>query len=135
MAPEIWVFDIRRALNTWRRRNFQYGDSDCCSFVAHMASELTGEDYSKYITYKSEREAYDIIRSHGSFEALMDSVFGDPCDPELGSPCMVDIPISGKLMGIKYTDGVVCVTKKGLTIIPDRYIIRGWSLCPVQSSQ
>lgn len=123
------VDEIRNALNTWKRRDFDYGDSDCCSFVAHISSELTGRDYKAYITYNNEKEAYSIIDSHGGFEQLMDSVFGEPNDPKLGDPCMVDIPISGKVMGIKYTDGVVCVTKKGLTIIPERYIIRGWNLC------
>ena len=100
-----------------------------------MAKELSGRDYSHYLTYNSEDEAYDIINAHGSFEALMDSVFGEPCEPHQGSPCMVDIPISGKLMGIKCGDGVACVTRKGLTLISDRYIIRGWSLCQVQFSQ
>lgn len=123
------VDEIRNALNTWKRRDFDYGDSDCCSFVAHISSELTGRDYKAYITYNNEKEAYSIIDSHGGFEQLIDSVFGEPNDPKLGDPCMVDIPISGKVMGIKYTDGVVCVTKKGLTIIPERYIIRGWNLC------
>lgn len=120
---------VRAAISSWKRRDFKYGDSDCCSFIAHVTSELTGRDYRRFITYASESEAYGIIDAHGGFEALMDSVFGEPCDPDQGSPCMVDIPISGKLMGIKYQDKVVCVTSKGLAQIPERYIIRGWSLC------
>lgn len=123
---------VRRAISSWRRRDFNYGDADCCSFIAHVASELTGCDYRRFITYANESEAYGIIEAHGGFEALMDSVFGEPCDPDQGSPCMVDIPISGKLMGIKYQDKVVCVTSKGLAQIPERYIIRGWKLCHQQ---
>jgi hypothetical protein len=126
---QISTDDVLRALTTWKRRDFKYGDSDCCSFIAHIAKELSGRDYSEYLTYNTEAEAYGIIEAHGSFESLIDSVFGEPCDPDQGSPCMVDIPISGKLMGIKYQDKVVCVTNKGLAQIPDRYIIRGWSLC------
>lgn len=123
---------VRAAISSWKRRDFKYGDADCCSFIAHVASELTGRDYRRFITYANESEAYGIIDAHGGFEALMDSVFGEPCDPDQGSPCMVDVPISGKLMGIKYQDKVVCVTNKGLAQIPERYIIRGWKLCPQQ---
>lgn len=121
--------DVIKAVNSWSRRQFDYGDSDCCAFVAHVASELTGRDYRRFITYNSEQEAYDIIRAHGSFEALMDTVFDKSGDPAEGDPCLMDIPIVGELMGIKFKDGVVCVTKKGLVKLPDRYIVKGWNLC------
>ena len=121
--------NVKQAFNSWSRRKFQYGDADCCSFVAHVASELTGEDYRKYITYKSQSEAYDIIEAHGGFEALMDSVFKMRGDPTDGDPCLLDLPVVGEIMGIKYGKGVVCITKFGLSEFPDRYIKRSWNLC------
>lgn len=120
---------VRQALNTWKRREFKYGDADCCSFVAHVASELTGRDYRQFITYANEAEAYGIIASHGGFEALMDSIFIHQGEPKDGDPCLLNIPIVGEIMGIKYQNSVVCVTKHGLTQIKDRYIVRGWNLC------
>lgn len=116
-----------KALNDWQRREFIYGDSDCCSFVAFIANKLTGRDFSEYLTYSSEREAYDIIESHGSFEELIDSVFGEPTEPNDGDPCMLELPIIGKIMGIKLGDTVVCVTQKGLARMPIKYLIRSWS--------
>jgi len=127
--------NVRGAISTWKCREFKYGDADCCSFVAHVASELTGEDYRKYITYKSESDAYDIIKAHGGFEALMDSVFKARGDPKEGDPCLLKLPMVGEIMGIKYRDGVVCTTKSGLAEFSDRYIITGWNLCHKQSSQ
>lgn len=121
------TIDVISALNAWQRREFVYGDSDCCSFVAFIANNLTGRDFSEYLTYSSEREAYDIINSHGSFEALMDSVFGEPRDPSDGDPCMLELPIIGKIMGIKLGETVVCVTQKGLARMPIKYLIRSWS--------
>ena len=115
-----------KALNDWQRREFIYGDSDCCSFVAFIANKLTGRDFSEYLTYSSEREAYDIIDAHGSFEALMDTVFGEPQEPNDGDPCMLELPIIGKVMGIKLGDSVVCVTKKGLARVSTKYVIRSW---------
>jgi len=129
MTGVVTDSNIKRALNSWRRREFEYGDSDCCSFVAHIASELTGRDYRRFITYSSEREAYGIIEAHGGFEALMDSVFLHRGEPKNGDPCLLDIPIAGEIMGIKYHNSAVCVTKHGLTQIKDRYIVGGWNLC------
>jgi hypothetical protein len=120
---------VRKALNTWKRREFRYGDADCCSFVAHIASELTGRDYKKFITYANEAEAYGIIDAHGGFEALMDSVFEHKGDPLDGDPYLVKLPIVGEMMGIKLDDTVVCITKFGLSQMPERYILKGWNLC------
>lgn len=121
--------DVIRAMGSWKRREFSYGDADCCSFIAHVTSELTGRDYRQFITYKSEVEAYDIIDAHGGFEALMDSVFKKQGDPVDGDPCLVKLPIVGKMMGIKLDDTVVCITKFGLSQMPERYILKGWNLC------
>jgi hypothetical protein len=54
-------YDVIRAMGSWKRREFKYGDADCCSFIAHVTSELTGRDYRQFITYASEAEAYGII--------------------------------------------------------------------------
>ena len=122
-------YDVIRAMGSWKRREFKYGDADCCSFIAHVTSELTGRDYRRFITYNSEAEAYGIIESHGGFEALMDSVFENKGDPVDGDPCLVKLPIVGEMMGIKLDKTVVCITKFGLSQMPERYIIRGWNLC------
>ena len=121
--------NTRQALNTWKRREFNYGDADCCSFVAHITSELTGRDYRRFITYANEAEAYGIIEAHGGFEALMDSVFIHQGEPVDGDPCLLRIPVVGEIMGIKLDNTAVCVTKFGLIQIPERYIIKGWNLC------
>lgn len=130
---DIIAADVRRALNTWQRRQFQYGDSDCCSFVAHILTNLTGRDYSSLVTYKNQQEADFIIESYGGFENLIDDILGEPGKPNNGDPVMVKLPVIGKAMGIKLNDSVVCVTKKGLGQFPSRYIIRGWSVCHRQS--
>lgn len=122
-------YDVIRAMGSWKRREFKYGDADCCSFIAHVTSELTGRDYRRFITYNSEAEAYGIIESHGGFESLMDSVFENKGDPVDGDPCLVKLPIVGEMMGIKLDKTVVCITKFGLSQMPERYIIRGWNLC------
>ena len=120
--------EVKLAFNTWQRRDFEYGDSDCVAFVAHILTELHGRDFTSLITYNNEQEAEEIISDHGGFEELMDFYLGDPAEPQNGDPAMIELPKVGKMMGIVLEDTVVCVTKKGLAQFHKKYIIRGWQV-------
>jgi hypothetical protein len=56
-------------------------------------------------------------------------VFKSQGEPKDGDPCLLKLPLVGEVMGVKFGESVVCVTKSGLTQISDRYIIKGWNLC------
>ena len=122
---------VLQALNSWRRRQFEYGDSDCCQFVAHVLLELTGKDYIHAFGYNSEKGAEEILAEHGGMERLVSFAlqtlpsedFGD------GDPVIVDLPIIGEAMGIKFGTEAVCLTKKGMARVSERYIIKGWKIC------
>ena len=117
------------ALNAWKRRQFEYGDADCCQFAAFIVKEMTGKDYIAQFTYDSEEKANELINSEGALVNLVGTVLGEPCD-ELkdGDPCVVDLPLIGQVCGVKYKDSVVCLTARGMKQIPDRYLILGWSV-------
>ena len=68
---------VLQALNKWQRRDFDYGDADCCQFAGFVVKELTGKDYLADFDYTSEDEANQIIRSNGDLEATVSSVLGD----------------------------------------------------------
>lgn len=124
---------ILSALNRWEKGDFEYGKRDCVAFTAFMIRELHGVDYSHELVYSSEDEANEIIDSHNGFMNLIDRVLGDPVDyPKAGHPVMCDLPRIGLLMGLKLGESVAVVTKRGLTTIPDRYIVRSWE-CQQQS--
>ena len=120
---------VQMALNAWERRQFQYGDADCCQFAAFIVKEMTGKDYISQFTYDSEKKANELISSKGALVNLVKSVLGEPSN-ELkdGDPCVVDLPIIGQVCGVKYKSNVVCLTDKGLTQIKDRYLLSGWSV-------
>lgn len=118
---------VLAALNRWDKGDFNYGSRDCVTFTAFMIRELHGVDYSHELSYRSEEEANDIIDSHNGFMNLIDRVLGKPVDyPTVGHPVMCDLPRIGLLMGVKLRGSVAVVTKRGLTRIPDRYIVRSW---------
>jgi len=127
VQTQVTSREVYSALNRWKKGEFKYGTKDCVSFTVFMIRELYGLDYSDQITYQSETQAYRIIRKHGGFENLIDSVLGEPSDVSCtGDPVMFNHPISGLTMGVKLDDTVVATTKKGLTRVPCEYIVRVW---------
>ena len=125
--------DVLSALNRWEKGDFQYGDKDCVAFTVFIIRELHGIDYSHELVYSTEEQANEIIESHNGFMNLIDRVLGNPVDyPTVGHPVMCDLPRIGLLMGVKLGESVAVVTKRGLTTIPDRYIVRSWE-CQRQS--
>jgi len=118
---------VLSALNRWEKGEFQYGDKDCVAFTVFMIKELHGIDYSHELIYATKEQADEIIRASGGFENLIDSVLGEPSEVALhGHPVMFNYPRSGLTMGVKLNDSIVCVTKKGLTRVPERHIVRSW---------
>lgn len=120
---------ITEALNAWKRRDFDYGDADCCQFAAFIVKEMTGKDYISEFTYNTEEQAEAFIKQEGALVDLVRTVLGKT-STELkdGDPCIIDLPVIGQVCGIKYQESVVCLTTKGMKQIPERYLIHGWSV-------
>ena len=123
------MIKVYAALNKWQRRTFSYGDADCCQFTAFIVKELTGKDFASRFNYSDEKTAYELVCKHGSLVDFIKSILGKPSDAlSDGDPCVIDVPIIGQVCGIKLRDKVVCLTEKGMTQVPDRYLLGGWSV-------
>ena len=122
---------VIQALNSWKRRQFKYGDSDCCQFVSHVLLELTGKDYIQKFGYDTEGAAEQILAEHGGLEGLVSYALQESPSDNFGDgdPVIVELPIIGQAMGIKLGNEVVCLTQKGMTKVSARYIFRGWKIC------
>jgi len=122
---------VLQALNKWQRREFTYGNADCCQFAGFIVKELTGKDYLADFQYNSEDEAYKIIKANGTLKDTVSTVLGNPTDNvnniSDGSPVLVNLP-EGDAMGIKLGNYAVCLVKKGFVRIPEKLIITGWEL-------
>ena len=122
---------VLQALNKWERRDFTYGDADCCQFAGFIVKELTGKDYLTDFHYNSEDEAYEIIRSNGDLEDTVSTVLGESTAdidslPD-GSPVLVTLPDT-QLLGVKLGNQAVCLTLKGLARMPEEFIVLGWDI-------
>lgn len=130
---QVSLTSILSALNRWEKGDFEYGTRDCVAFTVFMIRELHGLDYSHELIYATEEQANEIIRACGGFENLVDSVLGNPSKQAIsGHPVMFNYPRTGLAMGVKLNDSIVCVTRKGLTRVPERHIVRSW-VCQAQS--
>jgi hypothetical protein len=119
------------AINSWRKRSFSYGDSDCCRFVAHVLTHITGRDYIARFDYSNADGAAALIANHGSLSALVTDALGIKSSAGYsdGDPVMVRLPVVGDAMGILLGNCAVCLTHKGLTRVPRHHIREGWSIC------
>jgi hypothetical protein len=125
------IQSVIAALNSWEKREFSYGDSDCCKFAAHILTQVTGRDYIARFDYANEAEAAKLIAHHGDLAGLV--TYALDVQPSLdysdGDPVVVRLPIVGDAMGVTLGAVAVCLTRKGLTRIHQRYIVRGWKIC------
>ncbi len=123
---------ILQALNQWKRRDFNYGDADCCQFAGFIVKQLTGKDYLSDFDYNSERQANQIINKNGDLTETVSTVLGDPTKNykslDDGSPLLVLIN-DAQLLGVKLGNQAVCLTQKGLTQISEEFIVVGWDIC------
>jgi hypothetical protein len=120
---------VYAALNKWKRREFSYGDADCCQFAAFIVKELTGKDYSSEFSYSSEGEAEALIAQKGELVDFITGILGKPSfELKDGDPCIVNLPIVGQACGVKLSNHIVCLTEKGMVRVPNRYLIAGWSV-------
>lgn len=129
LAHVVSTMRVHQALNRWEKRDFSYGDADCCQFIAFVVKELTGKDYSTGFKYESEAQADAIVAREGDLVDFIGTILGASSE-ELndGDPCIVEAPIVGQVCGIKLRDKVVCLTSKGFAQIPDRYLVAGWTV-------
>ena len=119
---------VHAALNKWQRRQFKYGDADCCQFIAFVVKELTGKDYAANFHYESEAQAQVLIGRQGELVDFIGSILGKPSrELKDGDPCVVSLPIVDQICGIKLGDYVVCLTSRGMARVPERYVVAGWS--------
>lgn len=119
-----------KALNEWQKRDFSYGDADCCQFVAHVIKYISHKDYSDVFTYSSEQEANQIISNYGSLQAFITSILGEPADQlQDGDPVLSKFPIIGEALGVKLEQYIVCLTDKGMVRMYNKHQVCGWSIC------
>jgi len=89
---------LSEALVKYKNAEFNYGDIDCCLFVANVLRDTTGKDFAAPWRnfYKNEFGALRIIAGHGSLMALACSAFGrihPIAEARSGDPVLIGPPL------------------------------------------
>lgn len=104
---EDWPGRLQKTVDASRRRDFVWGEFDCCLFVADAVKAMTGTDIAiRYRgKYKSKRGAMALLRKldGGGVQEAATRAFGAPLTYRLtarrGDVALVDTP-DGDALGI-----------------------------------
>jgi len=119
-----------KALNEWEKRQFEYGNADCCQFVSYVVNHLSGKDYAKDFEYYSKKDAFKLIDQFGGLKELITDILGEPSEIlNDGDPIISNFPVTGETMGVKLGEFVICLTEKGMIKLPNKHQVCGWSIC------
>lgn len=114
-----------RTFDDFIMRDFQYGKSDCCQFVARCVEEMTGINHAEKFRYSDEDGAASILERHGGLDGLMTDVFGESVsEPMDGYIALVDQP---ELIGVVWRGRIVARTPKDINDIPLDRAHRFWN--------
>ena len=104
-----WVDALRKAVLEMGDGEFSWGEHDCCQFARTYYRLMTGVDVAEGLEYDSAMAAGRIVASHGSIEAMMRSLLGDPRDgeAEAGDVVLCEVNTEGDLAAGVYNGGEV----------------------------
>lgn len=118
---------MKDIIDKYTSTEFEYGIADCCQFAGEVIERQTGRNPCREFDYSSRAEAYEIIASYGSIEALLDAKIGpgiqgvyDPNDGDIGL-CKTETGF--ELVGVVYAGRIVVLTQNGG--------VMGWPLSKV----
>lgn len=104
-------------INRYSCLPFRYG-ADCCTFAAEVIESLTGKNPLQGLSYKTEKEAYQIIRRLGGFESAMRHYLGNPYGGHKdGDVCLIQVN-GRQAAAVIHKDSVIARTGGGLQRLP-----------------
>lgn len=115
-----WPRRLNAYVNSVQRRPFRFGKFDCCIFAAGAVKAMTGTDPMREFrgTYKSEREAMQALRDHGSGSLYhtLRSKFGNPVPGAHGR--RGDVAYHEGACGIVLGRFALFIGQEGLAMVP-----------------
>ena len=121
MRVEHWELKLNEQIKLYWNQKFQYGKSDCATFVCHVLKAITGVDYYEQFKglYSTRVGALKVIAKEGSLADLTTKTFGvevkAPRYAMRGDPVLyVDKETKEECLGICIGHFVIAPRKEGL---------------------
>ena len=127
---------MRAIIDKYAGRPFDY-ESDCCRFVGECLAALGGENPIAGLEYRTERQAYRIIRQFGGLRSAVRHYLGEPLPlplpntaPAHGDVCLINAGDGREALGICYVCNgrarIVARTPGGLMDYPTSRALAVW---------
>ena len=118
-------------IDRYRYREFKYGVTDCCLFVADYVHELTGVDHAAQWrgTYNTPEGAKSIIDENGGYESMFDAALPG-CRVDAGNSVTGDIVLymfyDHVTAGIRVGQWCATPAKTGMSLVPCGSVFAAW---------
>jgi len=125
-----WPTRLNETVEAWRGKPFEWGKSDCVSFVLAVDAAIYGKAHVKLPKYKSERAALRLIsKKGGDLSAAVDNVLSriQVAQAKRGDVVAVDTP-DGPALAVVLGDVVAGMGPDGLVFPPISAAIAAWEL-------
>ena len=112
---------MRDVIDRYAALPFDY-TSDCCRFAADCVEAVTGRNPMQRVKYKTERQAYAIIKQHGGLRGLLIYYLGAPARAGAkardGDVCLIDANDGREAAAMVYKNRIVARVESGLMDYP-----------------
>lgn len=117
---------MRAIIDKYAGLPFEYG-FDCCAFVAECIEAQTGQWLN--LDYRDENEANRLLARHGSLEAAITSVLGEPYfGYEDGFVALIKTR-KQQVAGVFYRGRILVRVQNGLNDLPPHRAAKVWNPC------
>ncbi len=85
MRVQDWPQRLDAYIAECGKKTFTWGEWDCCMFAADVVREMTGVDYAGVLrgAYTDREGANAVVSDHGSLQAFITSLLGEPVHPSV----------------------------------------------------
>lgn len=134
MRREDWSEKLAEQIKNIRGKNFEYGEHDCCLFVARCVDAMCDTDFEKRVkdkyAYQSEQEANQHIANDGGLIEMVNEFLGDPVPRAFAMPGDVVLlrDNGDAVLGIVEAHNAVAASKGGFISVPLKYAVVAWRI-------
>lgn len=129
MRYHDWVEKLLEVMADHERREFVWGQDDCCLFVARCIDAMTGSEVETAIAaeYDDEPSALRLIAKHGGLAGAVIHFLGEPVEVYAGRGDVVLIDGGeGDALGICLGSHIIAMGPDGLRRVPRKEILKVW---------
>jgi hypothetical protein len=133
MRRPDWVSRLWLEVEASKARELVWGEHDCCLFAARCVDAMTGSEYVRELQaeYQDKTTGLRFIARHGSLQAAIESILGEPVQwwkVKRGDVCLVPSADGLGSLGVCLGPTIACVLERGLQYEPIDRAIVGWRI-------